>query len=262
MSAVVDRAQLLAGQRGAGAMAEKLFALSTEGGRIVGLALAQKEPQRQHLNLALEGIALSRSPFEQYNALILADALAPALPPLGAAQLRGAIDGQLGTTIDEKDPSRFKIALMLTKKLGAMVGGENRSTASSFEHRIGEGSYTVVTVAPLSRVLYADIAETHGHWVATRGTHKLVLPREIRIGQSLVTNALFMRFVAAGGYGNEAFWTISKRQRHRLLTADGTTQGPGNWPTASHFPRGEEEHPVSSISYIEALGARPDYPGW
>ncbi len=252
MAAVVDRAQSLAGQRGAGAMAEKLFARGTDGGRIVGLALAQKEPQRQHLDLALQGITLSRSRFEQYNALILADALAPALPPEGAAQLMGAISGQLGTITEDKDPSRLGIAQTLMKELAAMAGGESRSTASAFEYRIGEGPYTIVNVAPPSRVLYTDVAETHGPYVATRGTHTFVMPRAIRIGQSLVTNALFMRFVAAGGYGNDAFWTIGKARRKRLLTVDGSTTGPGNWPSASRFPEGEEEHPVSSISFVEA----------
>jgi formylglycine-generating enzyme required for sulfatase activity len=252
MAAVVDRTQILAGERDAAVMAEKLFAGGMAGDRIVGLALAQKEPQRQHLDLALQGIASSRSAFEQYNALILADAFVQMLPPEGAAQLRGAIDGQFGKTIDENDPSRFRIAQALTRKLSVVAGRESRATASVLEHQIDKCPYTVVTVTPPSRVLYADVAETHGRWVTTRGTHPVILPRQIVIGQCLVTNALFMRFVAAGGYANDAFWNIGKHQRLRLVTSDGTT-GPGNWPSASCFPGGEEEHPVSSISFVEAL---------
>ncbi len=253
MAAVVDRAQILAGQHGAGAVAERVFGRDTDGGRIVGIALAQKEPQRQHLDMALQGICLSRSAFEQYNALLLATALAPMLPPDGAAQLGGAIEGQLGATIHDRDVSRYRIAQTLTKQLGAMAAGENRTSGSALEHEIGEAWYTVVTLAPPSRVLYADVAETHGRWVATRGTHSLILPREIHIGRCLVTNALFMQFVAAGGYADDAFWTISKPQRRSLLTADGTSLGPGHWPSAARFPEGEEEHPVCSISYVEAL---------
>jgi formylglycine-generating enzyme required for sulfatase activity len=251
MAAAVDRAQILAGERDAAVVAEKLFAGGSEGDRIVGLALAQKEPQRQHLDLALQGIGSGRSAFEQYNALILAEALTQMLPPEGAAQLRSAIDGQFGKTIDEKDQSRFRIAQTLTRRLGVMASRESRATASVFEHQIDECSYTVVTVTPPSRVLYADVTEKHGPWVVTRGAHSVVLPRQILIGECLVTNALFMRFVADGGYANDAFWTVGKRQRQRLVTADGTT-GPGNWPSASRFPGGEEEHPVSSISFVEA----------
>jgi hypothetical protein len=203
--------------------------------------------------MALLGIGQRRSAIEQYNALNLATALAPMLPPDGAAQLRDAIEGQLGPTIDDKDISRYRIAQTLTKQLGAIAAGENRTRGIAFEHQIGQAWHTVLTLAPPSRVVYTDLAETHGRWVATRGTHSLILPREIRIGQCLVTNALFMQFVAVGGYDNDTFWTISKSQRRRLVTADGTSPGPGHWPSASCFPEGEEEHPVSSISYVEAL---------
>jgi formylglycine-generating enzyme required for sulfatase activity len=64
---------------------------------------------------------------------------------------------------------------------------------------------------------------------------------------------MFMRFVAAGGYENDEFWTIREAARRRLVSLDGRSPGPGNWPRATRFPRGEEEHPVSSICYAEAM---------
>ncbi len=253
MTNIVSRAQALAGQRGAGVMAEKVFSRGSEGSRIVGLALAHKEPQRQHLDLALQGISHSRSAFEQYNALILAAALAPTLVPEGAAQLIRAIEGQLGITIDDKDMSRYGIALTLTKQLRSIAVNESRSTANVFEHQILEAHYAVITLAPPSRVVYDDVDETHGSWVSTRKNHQIFSSREVRIGKYLVTNALYMQFVKFGGYKEDDFWTVSRAVRNRFLTADGISMGPGGWPSAYSLPDNQEEHPVSSISFAEAL---------
>jgi formylglycine-generating enzyme required for sulfatase activity len=62
-----------------------------------------------------------------------------------------------------------------------------------------------------------------------------------------------MRFVAAGGYQNNNFWTIGKAARRGFVTSDGRSPGPGNWPSTTRLPRGEEDHPVRSICYAEAV---------
>jgi hypothetical protein len=128
MADLVSRAQLLAGERDAGLIGEKLFAHGTDGARVIGLALAERDPQRQHLGMALSGIGEMRSPFEQYYALGLAERLTSVLAPSGAAQLRATIESQLGSTIDEKDPSRWRRAQGLVKKLGGLAGIEPSST--------------------------------------------------------------------------------------------------------------------------------------
>ena len=91
-ASLVRRVQVLGGQRGAAVVAEKLFSNATEGGRIVGLALALTDPQRQHIDVALSGIADRRSRFEQYYALLLAQKLLPTLDPGSGVQLRSAIE--------------------------------------------------------------------------------------------------------------------------------------------------------------------------
>jgi len=119
MAGVVDRAQILAGARDSGAMGRMLFLRGTDGCRLIGLALAQKEPQPQHLDLVLQGIASSRSAFEQYNALLLADSIARELPLEGADKLVMAIESQMGKTIDDNDLSRFGPAQKLLKQLAS-----------------------------------------------------------------------------------------------------------------------------------------------
>jgi len=52
LTLLVGRAQTLGAYRDAGVMAEALFTRETDGDRIVGLALARIDPQRQHIDLA------------------------------------------------------------------------------------------------------------------------------------------------------------------------------------------------------------------
>jgi hypothetical protein len=252
MEDLVSRAQLLAGKRDAGVVGDRLFARSTEGARVIGLALAERDPQRQHLGMALSGIGEMRSPFEQYHALLLAEALTSELPPSGAAQLRATIGSQIGKTIRESDSSRFKRAHGLVNKLSTLTGREPASVPPPDETDLAGERYPVVNIGAPTHVRYADADETHGRWVVTRGTHALRLSEIVRLGQLLVTNALFMRFVAAGGYDNDDFWTIGKAARRGLVTYDGSSPGPGNWASAARPPEGQEDHPVSSICYAEA----------
>jgi formylglycine-generating enzyme required for sulfatase activity len=122
--------------------------------------------------------------------------------------------------------------------------------------------------APGSPVVYQDGNEQHGDWVRTRGVHTIAVPSLFYISPVLVTNELFREFVSDGGYQREELWEASVDVRTRFLTADGASMGPGNWPSSSLFPDGQDRHPVSSISYREACAFLAWYnkiapqPGW
>jgi formylglycine-generating enzyme required for sulfatase activity len=253
MALLVGRAQALGGQRDTDMMAEKLFSRGTDGARVVGLALARKDPQRQHVELALSGIGDSRSPFEQYHALLLADALIPSLHPTTAAQLQSAIKSQLEKTISRSDPSRWAVAERLIKKLDTMADLDLPQEPKAREFDVAGQTQVMVSITPSStHVRYDDGDETHGPMVKTRGIHAVRLPRIIRMGRYLVTNSAYLKFIEAGGYENDEFWRSSSARR-RFFTSDRESPGPGHWPDSRTVPEGEEEHPVSSISYVEAL---------
>ena len=99
---------------------------------------------------------------------------------------------------------------------------------------------------------YSDPDEHHGEWVHTRGTHDVPLPASFAVSKYLVTNSLYLQFVAAGGYEDNSLWTVSAPSRTRLITGDGRSLGPASWPSATMFPEGHAHHPVSGISYYEA----------
>jgi formylglycine-generating enzyme required for sulfatase activity len=103
-----------------------------------------------------------------------------------------------------------------------------------------------------SRVRYDDVEETHGPFVVTRGNHQVQLPQQIRIARYLVTHELFREFVDAGGYENDEWWNIPRGARRQFVTADGDSLGPGSWMDSRTPPPGKDEHPVNSISYVEA----------
>ena len=80
------------------------------------------------------------------------------------------------------------------------------------------------------------------------------------IDRNEVTNAEFARFIAAGGYRNQAYWTgpISidgtttswEVAMHRFVDRTGTP-GPRFW-SGGGFPEGEAHHPVVGVSWFEA----------
>jgi formylglycine-generating enzyme required for sulfatase activity len=72
------------------------------------------------------------------------------------------------------------------------------------------------------------------------------------MGRYLVTNSLFLKFVEEDGYQNDAFWEAPRYVRNRLHTLDGTSLGPGHWPHSRTLPAGKDNHPVASISFLEA----------
>ena len=79
------------------------------------------------------------------------------------------------------------------------------------------------------------------------------------LGRYEVTNAEFMEFVAAGGYGDETRWdsvlvdgkTLTWTETRALFVDRTGRPGPSTWE-AGHFPEGEEDFPVSGVSWFEA----------
>lgn len=253
MNQLVGRVQTLGGQQHAGEVAENIFRRDTDGGRIVGLALAVKDPQRQHVDLALSGIAKSRSAFEQYHALRLAQKLLSSLHPSAAAQLRQAIDSQIGKTILESDPTRWVLAHKLLDELQTMVGLERPLETPAAVHNLRGHEQVLVEVrTPTTLIRYVDGDVSHGDWVKTRGVHSLKLPSTIHMSKYLVTNSLYRKFVEEEGYRNDNYWSASRDARSRFLTLDGVSLGPGNWPNSGTIPAGKEDHPVVSVCYFEA----------
>jgi len=94
----------------------KEFETESDGLRIVALGLAEASPSGT-FQLAVDGIRSSRSPFEQYHALILARSLTREISASEKAELRDAINGQIGKTITTGDMSRWQLAEALLNEL-------------------------------------------------------------------------------------------------------------------------------------------------
>jgi formylglycine-generating enzyme required for sulfatase activity len=256
MTLLVGRAQILGADRDAGLLAEKLFTRGTAGFRIVGLALARKEPQRGHLDMALEAISRRRSPFEQFHALMLLDKLVGLIDATAKENVRAALAAEMGRTITESDQSRWRPATAMLKRLGtgaATVAWTRPTEKSSLWFATHSLEIEIMECrSSISTVRYEDVEEHHGDWVLTRGVHQFALPAVFGLGRFLVTNKLFMEFVKDGGYENDAFWSPSAAARAQLVTADGKSFGPAAWPSSQGCPEGKQHHPVSGVSYVEA----------
>jgi serine/threonine protein kinase/class 3 adenylate cyclase len=80
------------------------------------------------------------------------------------------------------------------------------------------------------------------------------------IDRTEVSNAAFEEFVAAGGYRRPELWTVpfvkegetlSLEQAMALFVDTTGRRGPSGW-VLGHPPEGEEQHPVSGVSWYEA----------
>jgi tRNA A-37 threonylcarbamoyl transferase component Bud32/dienelactone hydrolase len=83
---------------------------------------------------------------------------------------------------------------------------------------------------------------------------------DYHLGKREVTNREYMEFVAAGGYRNREYWTEPMKRSGKLLPwevgvaalVDKTGQlGPSTW-SAGTFSPGQENYPVSGVSWYEA----------
>ena len=256
MSQLLGRAQLLAGHE-VGRVAEQLFRVNSDGCRIIGLGLANAQPQRTHIDLALDGIGHSRSAFEQYHALVLSTKIETLIDTTALNRLRIVIEQQLGNTITPEDQSRYSLATKLLESDLAIFTQDERESApvryKQIEIKIGRSLVTMNECSgPYSRCRYEDADEGHGPFVSTRGTHTLQIPKIFRISKFLVTNEVFYEFVADGGYQDDSLWSVSAEWRLQMLTADGRSQGPATWPTNDSWPNETRSHPVCGLSLMEA----------
>ena len=96
-----------------------------------------------------------------------------------------------------------------------------------------------------------DPNERHGLFVGTRGAHSLHLPEEFAVGRYLVTNATFLEFVREGGYRRDDFWDGAHYAG--FLCGDGLSRGPASWPSDRGPGPEQRHHPVTRISFVEAL---------
>lgn len=251
MTALVARAQQLAPARGAGQIGEQLFNQGSDGARIAGVALARKEPQRSHVEMVLEGIAKSRSAFEQFHSLRLCELIFNQLDATAKNSVREVIKNQLNVTISPADPSRWMLANQILAPAPKSPPPVWKIETPKISETIQDLPWVLLEVRPASSsVTYSDAEEQHGPFVNSLGHHFIALPQTYRISECLVTNRLFQRFVAAGGYSNQLFWDRPRRS-DSFLTRDGTT-GPAYWANAATVPEGKLDHPVTGISIIEA----------
>jgi hypothetical protein len=78
--------------------ARRLFFEGGQGDRMRALALMQGDPSIRDLDVALDGVSHSRSAFEQYHALRLAQQMIPVLDEDQRAELRRAVERQRGAS--------------------------------------------------------------------------------------------------------------------------------------------------------------------
>ena len=253
MTALVERAKRLVGEDGVAQVAETLFKTDSNGGRVIGLGLGMREPRRTQIDMAISGIAEMRSPFEQFQALSLAERLLPLLDPTAKEKLRNVIQSEITKTITSKDPSRANIA----NRILALLGQEQLQTvwtvaSPAVEVPAGSAKLVCVEISPSSAFLhYADGDEHHGPWVRTRQVHSVRLPKVYRLGRDPVINADYLEFVNASGYQCDEFWPQGTRNRSRMVMSDGATMGPSGW-VRGNPPAGKERHPVTGICFYEA----------
>jgi formylglycine-generating enzyme required for sulfatase activity/dienelactone hydrolase len=92
------------------------------------------------------------------------------------------------------------------------------------------------------------------------------LPQEVSLDEYFiqryeVTNREFKKFVDAGGYRRQEFWTVGFTEKDRTLTFDEAVArfrdktgqpGPSTWEVSA-YPAGQDELPVAGVSWYEAL---------
>jgi hypothetical protein len=98
-----------------GSHARTSFERGSDGDRIVGLALAESNPQLEYIEVAIEAIGNARTPFEQYHGLMLAE-LFHEIPQQQQVKLRQALLEPTGTPFHSSDRSRTNSRERLLKR--------------------------------------------------------------------------------------------------------------------------------------------------
>lgn len=259
MNALVDRVQTLAGDAPDPSLPEQLFTLQTPGARIVALAIAQQARQPRLAELATRAISESRSAFEQYHGLVLAQQLMRTVDAPNKDRIRQVVKDQIGKFITRDDRSRWDLSQTILKRPGAETPRESHDDESvgvqvgseEFVATIGNTPLPMVEISAVGApIAFRDsLDEQHGPFVVTKGLHTIRLLQRFRVATQLVTNELFLAFVADGGYANKAFWNQLPQQ---LLTSEADGLGPSLWISDTQYPEHKANHPVAGISFLEA----------
>ena len=169
---------------------------------------------------------------------------------LARGHLRDEDRGLMDRLMNDKDPHIAKLARQAFESNVPVAEAQPSKTLNS-EYKLKASN---IITARHSVVFKDDSAEHYGRWVATRGEHALILPKQFRMGIHLTTNQFFLDFIKAGGYTNDAYWSASpSSSRKNYLSQDGKTMGPSTWPSKDGCFPGKETHPVAGIGYYEAL---------
>lgn len=94
-----------------------LFATGSDGNRVVALALVQERPRLATVDILVEAIEHSRSPFEQYQALVAAEQAAPELSAPDRERLRTALESVVTGPLGERSSDRRTVARRLLQQL-------------------------------------------------------------------------------------------------------------------------------------------------
>ena len=96
---------------------EDLFRTGTEGERIYALAVLLEHPDLASSNLVLDGVRDSRSRFEQYYSLVLADLVEPRLAPEQKRTLQKVLRDQTDSGLVPADGDRGRVATRILRRL-------------------------------------------------------------------------------------------------------------------------------------------------
>jgi hypothetical protein len=112
---------------------DEIFSRGSEASRIIALALAQVRPTPASLPTALHATTRPRSPWEQYLALLVLEALVPVLTPELRREVEIAIrsqqGGRAGEYITRENAGRWEVACRVLRKIEK--GSARPATATS-----------------------------------------------------------------------------------------------------------------------------------
>ncbi len=126
--------------------------------------------------------------------------------------------------------------------------------------RILPGLETLLSPNPFSRTLDEESPDRAGMVRVHGGTSGDTELPDFYIDRFEVTNREFRRFIDAGGYGNTEYWKHPFVENGRVLSRDEALArfvdrtgrpGPATW-SGGLYPAGEDDHPVSGVSWYEA----------
>ena len=98
------------------------FQTGTDGDRLAAIQQLQGNPNPACFQFILEAIRNPRSPFEQYRALLVAQAMLPQIDEQQKQALRDSLryqrSGAEGAIINSRDPTRFILSGQILTELG------------------------------------------------------------------------------------------------------------------------------------------------